>query len=58
MKMGNLTEDEAYSLVAQRFSVPAVEAARNTLQNNLKILVVLALQYMLCPIFQRLTGNM
>ena len=41
---GNLTEDEVYSLVAQKFSVSAVdvkssfEAARNTLQINSKIL--------------------
>ena len=41
---GNLTKDEAYSLVAQKFSVPTVdiksscEAARNTLQTNPKIL--------------------
>jgi FMN phosphatase YigB (HAD superfamily) len=44
---GNLTEDEAYSLVAQKFSVPAVdiksslEAARNTLQINPKIIEVI-----------------
>ena len=44
---GNLTEDEAYSLVAQKFSVPAVdikssfEAARNTLQINSKIIKVI-----------------
>ena len=44
---GNLTEDGAYSLVAQKFSVPAVdvkstfEAARNTLQCNPKILEVI-----------------
>jgi hypothetical protein len=40
---GNLTEDEAYSLFAKKFSVPAVdikssfEAARNTLQINPRI---------------------
>jgi FMN phosphatase YigB (HAD superfamily) len=44
---GNLTEDEVYSFVAQKFSVPAVdiksslEAARNTLQVNPKILEVI-----------------
>jgi FMN phosphatase YigB (HAD superfamily) len=43
---GNLTEDEVYSLAAQKFNVPAVdvkssfEAARNTLQSNPKILEV------------------
>ena len=44
---GNLTEDETYSLVAQKFSVSAIdvksscEAARNTLQSNPKILEVI-----------------
>ena len=44
---GNLTEDEAYSLVSQRFSVSAIdikssfEAARNTLQINPRILEVI-----------------
>ena len=44
---GNLTEDEAYSLIAQKFGVPAVdikrsfEDARNTLQGNPKILDVI-----------------
>ena len=43
---GNLTEDEAYSLIAQKFSIPTVdvkrsfEDARNTLQANPKILEV------------------
>jgi FMN phosphatase YigB (HAD superfamily) len=43
---GNITQDEAYSLVAQKFSVPAVdvkrsiEDVRNTLQSNPKILKV------------------
>jgi FMN phosphatase YigB (HAD superfamily) len=43
---GNLTEDETYSLVAQKFSVSALdvkssfEAARSTLQSNPKILEV------------------
>jgi FMN phosphatase YigB (HAD superfamily) len=43
---GNITQDEAYSLVAQKFSVPAVdvnrsiEDVRNTLQSNPKILEV------------------
>ena len=43
---GNLTEDEAYSLIAQKFSVPVVdikrsfEDAQNTLQANPKILEV------------------
>ena len=44
---GNLSEDETYSLVAQQFSVRAIdvksscEAARNTLQSNPKILEVI-----------------
>jgi FMN phosphatase YigB (HAD superfamily) len=44
---GNLTEDEVYSLVAQKFNVPAVdvkrsfEDARKTLQINPKILEVI-----------------
>ena len=44
---GNLTEDETYSLVAQKFSVSAVDvkssfdAARNTLQSNPKIFEVI-----------------
>jgi FMN phosphatase YigB (HAD superfamily) len=44
---GNLTEDEVYSLVAQKFNVPAVdvkrsfEDARKTLQSNPKILEVI-----------------
>ena len=44
---GNLTEDEVYSLVAQKFSVSAAdvksscEAARNTLQVNPKVLEVI-----------------
>ena len=44
---GNLTEDETYSLVAQKFSVSAIdvkssfEAARNTLQSNPKIIEII-----------------
>ena len=44
---GNLTENETYSLVAQKFSVPAIdvkssfEAARNTLQSNPKIIEII-----------------
>ena len=44
---GNLTEDETYSLVAQKFSVSAIDiksscdAARNTLQSNPKIFEVI-----------------
>jgi FMN phosphatase YigB (HAD superfamily) len=44
---GNVTEDETYSLVSQKFNVPVVdvkssfEAARNTLQCNPKILEVI-----------------